>query len=61
MWIFEVRHEDKGPAFTVVLSSGIVFSTILIQSVLLVYLKNNPKHYSWTQNVIFLHEDFLLP
>ena len=39
MWIFEVRHEDKGPAFTVVLSSGIVFSTILIQSVPLVYLK----------------------
>ena len=29
---------------------------ILTQSVLLVHLKNNLKHYSWTQNVIFLHD-----
>ena len=56
MWISEVRHEDKGPAFIAVLSSEIVFPTILTQSVLLVCLKNNPKHYSWTQKVIFLHE-----
>ena len=56
MWISEVRHEDKGPAFIAVLSSGIVFSTTLTQSVLLVCLKNNPKHYPWTQKVIFLHE-----
>ena len=37
----------------IVLSSRIVFSTIFTQSVLLVYLKNNPKHYSWTQKVTF--------
>ena len=41
-------------------SSAIIWNCILYkiltQSVLLVCLKNNPKHYSWTQKVIFLHE-----
>ena len=57
MWICEERLEDKGPAFTVLLSSGIVFWNILTQSVLLGHLKNNLyKHYSWTQKVISWHD-----
>ena len=56
MWISEVHHKEKGPAFIVVLSSGIVFSTILTQSVPMVCLKKQTQALFLNSKGDFLHE-----